>query len=101
MAVKGPLALTHNLDETREIGRGAQFVVYHNSVSGSGATARWDIQDFAVKTSHFTLQPGQRLDLAAPAFETSGVRNVPRSSCAAERTPQDPPQCRQSTGMGT
>jgi hypothetical protein len=56
MAVKGPLALTNNLDETREIGRGAQFVVYHNSVSGSGATARWDIQDVAVKRCHFALQ---------------------------------------------
>jgi hypothetical protein len=38
MSVDGPLTLTNSLDKSREIGRGGQFVVYRNSVSGRGST---------------------------------------------------------------
>lgn len=68
MSVDGPLTLTNNLDERREIGRGGQFVVYQNSVSGQGSTLRWDLLGVAVKKCHFTLQPDQRLDLASTAL---------------------------------
>src|SRR2546423_6001626 len=68
MSVDGPLTLTNSLDKSREIGSGGQFVVYRNSVSGRGSTPRWDLQAVAVKKCHFTLQPGQRLDLASPAL---------------------------------